>query len=69
MKVTHLSISVGRTVNLGNYESVRKERGVEIELEPGDNIEEINQVETKMLQDDVDVWGREQKAKGADWSK
>ena len=68
MKIKRLSISVGRTVNLGNYESVRKELGIEIDLDPNDNIEEINAVETKKLQDDVDVWGREQKTKGQGWS-
>lgn len=69
MKYRQLTVSVGRTVNLGNYESIRKELGVVIELDEDDDIEEIQEVETKKLQDEVDVWGREQKAKGQGWSQ
>jgi len=68
MKPIQLSISIGRTVNLGNYESIRKELGVVIELDADDDIDEINVVESKKLQDALDVWGREQKAKGTGWS-
>ena len=36
MKITKVSVSYGRTINMGNYESLRLEYSAEVELDPGD---------------------------------
>jgi len=40
MKITQLSVTVGRTINLGNYNSLKIEQGVTVDLEDGDSIED-----------------------------
>ena len=57
MRVTKLSKSVGRTINLGNFNNIRIEAHAEIELLEGDAIEAADNtlydVVTKMLKDDL----------------
>ena len=40
MKITQLRVDVGRTINLGNYNSLKIEQGVTVDLEDGDTIED-----------------------------
>lgn len=37
MKPTKISVSYGRTINTGNFNSVRLDASIEVELEPGDS--------------------------------
>ena len=36
MKPTKISVSFGRTVNTGNFNSLRLDASMEVDLEPGD---------------------------------
>lgn len=40
MKIKELTVVVGRTINLGNYNSLKIEQGVTVSLEDGDDIED-----------------------------
>lgn len=40
MRITQLHVTVGRTINLGNYNSLKIEQGVTVDLEDGDSIED-----------------------------
>ena len=40
MRITKLKLTLGRTLNLGNYETARIDVGVEAVLAEGDDIEE-----------------------------
>jgi len=40
MKPTKISVSYGKTVNTGNFNSLRLDASLEVELEPGDTASE-----------------------------
>lgn len=40
-KVKSITASYGKTINLGNYNNMRLEAEIEVELEEGDNAEEV----------------------------
>ena len=50
---------LGRTINTGNYESVRCD--MDVEVVPGDDIETV----VKALEADVETWEKSLKAKYA----
>lgn len=54
MKVTKLQYSEGRTINVGNYNSARVEFGVEVELDPKDDVEESERKLKEMVREVVD---------------
>lgn len=41
MKPTKISVSYGKTVNTGNFNSLRLDAGMEVELEPNENPSEV----------------------------
>lgn len=43
MKITQLHVTVGRTINLGDYNSLKIEQGVTVDLEEGDSIEDARE--------------------------
>lgn len=40
MKITETTLSLGRTVNLGNYESLRADLSIKVALEDGESFED-----------------------------
>jgi len=40
MRISQLRVDVGRTINLGNYNSLKIEQGVTVDLEDDDTIED-----------------------------
>lgn len=40
MKITETTLSLGRTVNLGNYESLRADLSIKVSLEDGESFED-----------------------------
>lgn len=65
MKVEKIKLSVGKTVNLGNYESLRVDVQFEVSIDDTDNIDtsfkELRQEVDSRLQEVID-----QKLKGED---
>jgi hypothetical protein len=47
MKITETTLSLGRTVNLGNYESLRADLSIRVELD-GDSNENFDAVVAEM---------------------
>lgn len=47
MKITETTLSLGRTVNLGNYESLRADLSIRVELD-GDSNEDFDAVVAEM---------------------
>ena len=43
MKITKLVKSISRTINLGDFNSIRIENGVEAEIAESDNLEQVEQ--------------------------
>lgn len=41
MKIKQITVTLGRTLNLGNYESARMDVGVTVDLDPDDNPSEV----------------------------
>jgi hypothetical protein len=41
MKITETTLSLGRTVNLGNYESLRADLSIKVTLEDGESFESV----------------------------
>ncbi|CAH2606477.1 conserved protein of unknown function (plasmid) [Rhodovastum atsumiense] len=41
MKITELRVSVAKTVNLGNYNSIRLEAGATVAIEDGDDLDAV----------------------------
>lgn len=54
MGKTRLKISIGRTINLGNYESLRLEEGMEIDVEDDEDIGEARRLLLTSLDAQVD---------------
>jgi hypothetical protein len=40
MKITETTLSLGKTVNLGNYESLRADLSIKVNLEDGETFED-----------------------------
>ena len=57
VKVTKITVSYGRTINLGNYESLRLEYGMECDVDVGINPAEVL--------DEARVYLRDRLKKGA----
>ena len=55
MEITTVRVSYGRTVNMGNYESLRLEYQAEANLSPGENAEDVIQHLRKNLRADIET--------------
>ena len=51
MKITKVKVNYGRTVNMGNFESLRLDFGVEVEPEDKEEIHELFKALRKALRD------------------
>ena len=55
MKVNYVEVSVGKTVNIGNYESVRAEVRLGATLDPDDKVTEVRRVLNIQAAQELDV--------------
>ena len=53
MKVIEIEVRVGRTKNVGNYESSRLDYSYRIQLEEGDSVVEVRQRTLEHLKNEV----------------
>lgn len=58
-KAKSITVSLGLTLNLGNYESARFDAGIELELEPKDKAETVYAQAWKALEKQVEIKARE----------
>ena len=54
MKMKKATINMGRTVNLGNFESARFELAIEAEVEAKEDLKELEEVVSENLDDMID---------------
>ncbi len=49
MKVKTVTVSMGRTVNMGNYESARWDFSMEVEVDEGEDVEKVKRDSAKVV--------------------
>jgi hypothetical protein len=54
MASTRIKVTIGRTINMGNYESMRLEEGMELDIEEGESISEARIVLLETLENQID---------------
>ncbi len=54
MKMKKATINMGRTVNLGNFESARFDLAIEAEVEAKEDLKELEEVVSENLDDMID---------------
>ena len=54
MKMKNATINMGRTVNLGNFESARFDLAIEAEVEAKEDLKELEEVVSENLDDMID---------------
>ena len=54
MKMKKATINMGRTVNLGNFESARFDLAIEAEVEAKEDLKELEEVVSETLDDMID---------------
>lgn len=55
MKIKHVAVSVGRTVNMGNYESLRASITLEAEIDPDEEVTEVRKFLNIQAAKELDV--------------
>lgn len=64
-RITEIRLAVGRTINLGNYETVRLEAGVTVAVDEGDDLDAVKAALQPELRNLMEAtWKAQRKQKG-----